>query len=485
MEQKLIHAASELPETKLEFDAIQAAPTARKGKLLWRPKTAIAACLALVLCVGLGSYAYAAEVKEYNAAVQFFADYGLSTEGLTRGEIKAVYRDIITESFTYGKTTEVILSKTTVGGYEIDQLPPRFSPEELEKLWESLHQSPRSGHRYEQDSNYDYDENGHRYWIGSTIRKYDDDDSLLWSYTTDCFQIEKYQEVSDGVILVGSKEVSWSSAHINFAYIAKLNHNGQLQWERLFRNDFDLDREYIAKVVENSDGSYAVFSRGDSNYLCLSQYTSDGEQLLFQKTEVGNYGIKNAVRLGDGYLVQLFSYGEGMFAKLVKVDAEGNVTDSFTYSDEEHSYCIQDMIEYGGKVYLSTYAVPKPNVAGNFHEIQTIMEYIISQKSWEIRESELTELVRQNYTAILLVCEPDSGVPEKFYSVTGSLGGALKVDENGQLIWDVESIGSTFYSPVTSSFIIGGVSLVFRYCFDASGLLISQEATGETAAFRR
>lgn len=485
MEQKLIHAASELPETKLEFGAIQAAPAARKGKMIWRPKLAIAACLALVLCLGLGSYAYAAEVKEYNAAVQFFADYGLSTEGLTRSQIKAVYRDIITESFTYGKTTEVILSKTTVGGYEIDQLPLQFSPEELEKLWESLYQSLRSGRRYEHDSSYDYDEKGHLHWIGSTIRKYDNNDSLLWSFTTDHFQIKDYQEVSDGVILIGRKEVSWSSARIDFSYIAKLNHSGQLQWEHLFRNDFDLNSEYIAKVVENSDGSYAVFSRGDSTYLCLSQYTSDGERTLFQKTEVGNYAIKNAVRLGDGYLVQLFSSREGVCANIVKVDRKGNVSDSFTYSDEEHSYCIQDTIEYGGKVYLSAYAVPKPNVAGDYREIQTILDYVFSQKNWEIPESKLTEMVRQNYTAMLLVCDPDSGVPQEFYSVTGALGGALKVDENDQLIWDVESVASTFFSPTTSSFTIGGVNLIFRHRFDASGSLISQEATGETAVFRR
>lgn len=76
------------------------------------------------------------EAKEYKAAVQFFNDYGMSTEGLTRGEIKEVYRDITTKSFTYSKTAEVIrnsISSDNIGGYEIVQDNP--TPEDIENLW--------------------------------------------------------------------------------------------------------------------------------------------------------------------------------------------------------------------------------------------------------------------------------------------------------------------------------------------------------------
>lgn len=51
--------------------------------------------------------AVAAEAKEYDTAVAFFEDNGLSTEGLSRSDLKAVYRDITTQSFTYGKTEEL------------------------------------------------------------------------------------------------------------------------------------------------------------------------------------------------------------------------------------------------------------------------------------------------------------------------------------------------------------------------------------------
>ena len=80
----------------------------------------------------------------------------------------------------------------------------------------------------------------------------------------------------------------------------------------------------------------------------------------------------------------------------------------------------------------------------------------------------LTPLARANYTAILLVCDSDIGKPQTFWSVEGSLGGALSVNGAGELEWDVESIESTF-TGAFSSFSIGGTCKVFRYIFDAKG----------------
>jgi hypothetical protein len=69
--------------------------------------------------------------------------------------------------------------------------------------------------------------------------------------------------------------------------------------------------------------------------------------------------------------------------------------------------------------------------------------------------------------------------------VQGSLGGRLSVNDAGQLAWDVESITSTFFSPATNSFTIGGTCKVFRYNFDTEGILTRQVDTGETVPYRR
>lgn len=143
------------------------------------------------------------------------------------------------------------------------------------------------------------------------------------------------------------------------------------------------------------------------------------------------------------------------------------------------------MAEFGGQVYLSAYAVPKQINGGGRHEIANILDYVFEKENWEISSEELTPLVRDNYTAVLLLCDPEGGAPETFYSVNGSLGGELNVNDAGKLVWDVESIVNTFFSPATSSFTIGGTCQIFRYTFDDTGTLLHQEDTGETAPYHR
>lgn len=118
------------------------------------------------------------------------------------------------------------------------------------------------------------------------------------------------------------------------------------------------------------------------------------------------------------------------------------------------------------------------------HELEDVVRYLFDN-IWKISSEELTPMVRDNYTALLLVCEPKTGKPQEFYSVKGSLGGKLSASDAGNLIWDVESITSTFFSPATNSFTIGGTSYVFRYSIDALGLLMSQEKTDEIVNFRK
>lgn len=494
MEQKLYDAAFKLPETSLPFETIQPAPKFSTVNRSWKAIASLAACVILLISIGFGSYAYAAEVKEYKEAVQFFNAYGLPTAGLTRGEIKAVYRDITTKSFTYSKTAEVIessLSTEQIGGYAI--LQEDSTPEDVENLWNHKNSSGGflldnpDGICYQYRSEYKEDSQlGVEILDRSYIEKYDGD-TLVWSVSVEKFSIMGYSIVTDGVIVYGGTD-TWSSVQNSYAWMAKIDTDGSLIWKHMLSHDFEED-EYIAAVLENADGSYAVISRGDLKYFCLSQYTADGKETYSQKTEVGNYGIWNAARLDDGYIVQLGSYITNEHARIVKVDRTGNITESFSYGSEDAYYYITDMIEFGGKIYLSAYAVPRladeDQSAGGRYEIAAVLNYLFDNSIWEISSEELTPMVRDNYTAILLVCDPSAGTPQEFYSATGSLGGNLSLSDSGNLLWDVESITSTYFSPATSSFTIGGTCYVYRYTFDDSGALISQEKTDEVSDYRR
>ena len=487
MEQRLYDTASMLPETNLDFSELQEKP--RKKRRTWKRAVSVAACLVLLMGMGFGIFAYAAEQREYNAAVAFFEENGLSTEGLSRSDIKAVYKDITTRSFTYSKTAEVIadsISANRIGGFEILQETP--TPEDVARLWDYSAGSFQDDHFRQEGIRYRYySENKEDPELGfdvhdkSFFEKYDGD-TLLWSVCITEYWVEGYSVVSDGVIAYGQTD-RWSTEQEYYACMTKIDPEGNVIWQRKLDNGFH--GEYIAEIIENKDGSYAVFSRGDLKCLCLSQYTAGGNRTVFKQAEVGNYWIQNAARLGDGYIVQLGSYMTNEHAKIVKVDYEGNITESFSYDGEDAYYYITDMIEFGDRIYLSAYCVPKledeSDHAGGRYEIAGILKQI----NWRISNEELTPIVRDHYTAMLLVCDPNVGTPQEFYSVEGSLGDTLSVNDEGLLSWDVSSITDSHFSLAANAYTIDIACYVFRYTFDCTGTLVSQEKTDETMGYWR
>lgn len=471
-------------------EAFRVEKTGRKG---FRRGVA-AACLAVVLLLGSGAFMIRAEAKEYRSAVMFFAENGLPTEGLTRAEIKAVYRDITTKSFTYGKTAEVI--RQAVPGFEIAQ--KEVTPEELSRWWERKDLVPADpdtfdpsvdprlgpGFRYIREEihgkNWD-DQTGS---FEKSILKCYRDRQLVWTAEFTDFWVRDCEHFA-GETVVWGQTPSISSVQKEYPWLAFVDESGKILWQKRFDHAFG--QEYVAAVLENSDGTFAVISRGDLKFVCLSCVDPNGNERSFAKTEVGNLGIWNAACLGDGYILHLGSYNEGDYAHLYRMDREGRLTQSFSYEDEECVYHITDMAEFAGQVYLSAYAVPETKGRFGRDEIGNILEDLLAREDhgMDISSQELTPLVRDNYTAVLLICDAESGEARTFWSVRGSLGGKLTVRDPERMEWDVESISSTFYSPATSSFTIGGVCDVFRYSFDATGRLTGQEETGETTQYRK
>lgn len=455
-----------------------------------------AACL--VLMAGIGGFAIAAEAKEYNAAVDFFEQNGLSAEGLSREDLKAVYRDITTNRFTNDKTVEVI--RRSVPGVEIFQHEP--TPEELSALWNSNFNAwsgPHTNAAAEYRIEYKYQPGGEYDILDKITVECLSGGKTLWEtdfpalgkeWGDDELYIDNCVMTSAGTAVWGQithwTEVTEDSKGNNLTYgwIARIDDSGCKLWERKLDHGFNY--EYIRAVLDNGDGTLAVISYVDYEYLCLSQYDTDGNELSFTKTQFSRISnILNAARLGDGYLVQLAGADEDDgHAHLAKLDRAGNVTDNFVYRSGECDYYITDMAEFEGNVYLSAYAVPKQTDEGGRHEIADILDYVFDGNNQEISSEELTPIVRDNYTAVLLLCDPNGGEPKNFYSVKGSLGGTLAV-ENDQLKWSVESIASTFFSPATNSFTIGGNCLVYRYSFDESGVIIGCEDTGEITQYAR
>ena len=442
-----------------------------------------AACLALVFAAGSAVYALTVEAGEYRTAMAFFEENGLSAEGLSRADVKAVYRDITTRSFTCSRTADVM--RQSVPGWEIRQAEP--TPEELAALWDRnvWRKNESAGEvSYHVDWQYALDEERGLEVVDKCLLECRRDGVLLWSAAFTDFCVEGTSRFG-GVTAVWGWNETFSTEETKYGWIALVDETGTVLWQRRLEHHFNW--EYIGTVLRRGDGTWAVFSRGDFKFLCLTLLNADGNELSCVKTPVGNLGIKNAALLGDGYVVQLINSLDHDTALLYWLDREGHVTDTCSYEADDCEYHLTDMIEFAGQIYLSGYAVPKQNDEGGRHEIAQVLDYVFSREDYGIgvTDEELTPIVRDNYTAVLLLCDPQGGSPKTFYSVKGSLGGRLSVNGEGLLEWDAESVTTTFFSPATSSFTIGGSCKVFRYTFDSAGVLIGEWDTGETAPYRR
>lgn len=446
-----------------------------------------AVCAAISL--GIGGYAIAEDAREYNSAVEFFEANGLSSEGLNRADLKAVYRDITTNSFTNGKTAEVF--RNSIEGTEILQSEP--SPDELEFFWNTNVNANAYAYTKETPVKYSVD------YVGSKTGddhekvtvKCEKDGAVLWTadfpnfgtrWEDDDLYVEQAQFISGKTAVIGStvhyREVTAGSKSngVSHSFLTMIDNSGNKLWTYSFDHGFDW--EYVYKIVENGDHLICL-GVGDNDCLFVTELDKNGNEVNFKKTKIdGIRDVRNAVKLGSGYLAQIWTDdGE----RLVKIDADGNVTENYFYESDDCDYSIVDMAEFEGEVYLSAYSFPKGE-GGGYAEYSSLREAIASRNSDQ--PLDVTEPVRDFYTAVLLICDPNGGKPETFWAAKNALGGDLDVSD-GKLIWDVKSIVNAGISPYTGSFFLVGNCKVYRYTFDASGKLTNCEDTGKYVPFAR
>ncbi len=434
----------------------------------------VAACLALAVSIGTMSVMLPARKK---TPAEWKSE---NVKTIT----ETVSRNITLTRHSGDNPAEVI--RLSVPGVEILREEP--APEDSAATWDGNQSS--TGIKYQW--NYEYQPGAEYFEWDKVIVECQRNGKTLWktefptlgkNWGDDEFSVRDCIMTSAGTAVWGER-THWSvvtedskSNSLDYGWLARIDDSGNKLWQRELNHGFNY--EHISAVLDNGDGTWAVFSDGDFEYLCLTQFDINGNELSFQKTKVDGISYLKAVRLGDGYLVCV-----GGANNIVKLNHSGNLIGNFLYESDDCDYHIMDMAEFEGNVYLSAYAVPKQTDEGGRHEIANILDYVFSKENWVISSEELTPIVRENYTAVLLVCDPKGGEPKSFCSAKGALGGTLSVEDN-QLKWNEESIVSTFFSPYTNSFSIGGNCKVYGYSFDKSGSLVGCEDTGKTAGFTR
>ena len=446
--------------------------------------------LLTVTCCSI--YAVADESREYREAAAFFEQHALSTDGYSRKEIKLIYRDIITGTFTYEKTAQAIEAR--VGGYEILQGTP--TPEELELLWNYKDLNPSGMDHEGFDANGEVAPTGISYRYKNQVRYVETADEacavlekyrdgvLEWSKTLQSFSIEEVAFTENYVICRGSSPSGF--------VVKLLDDGGEELWQKTLSVDL-LPR----KLIVEADGFSVVCSDSyDFGLYCYSwqgrrtvKATGDYSRLLGRLNEA--YSFRNAEKLGENFVIQLCNSDMSDF--FIKVDREGTLLAVFSYRSEYETYYFTDVVEYCGSLYLSGYAVPR-SVGGALsygNELETLKETVKAGGA-PLSNADTVQLLTEQYTAILMRCDSSTGQTQAFYSVKGALGGKISMDAQYNLVWRVESIADAYClfentSPIEPEITVffKGICAVRSYIFDWRGFFLREEQAGESVPFER
>ena len=491
-------AVGNLPDALLEeAQRFESAAEARKsgsgsdakrtGKFRWG---IAAACLILLIAVSLSAVYVAAEAEEYREAETFFQDNNLSMEGLTRSEVKAVYRDIVTKSFTNSKTAEVL--RTSVPVFELTVSEPAPTPEQLARIWDWNNRgqaaTDHTGYYY----SISYEEPADTFDEWTSVVTCKRDDAECWTVRFPSCSLEGGIHTVQGTCLWGLDSTPWSqeppqSADDYPKYRARvifLDESGAVLSDQLLGNG--VKWESVEAVLDNGDGTVAVLSIADWKDLCFAQMQPDGTILQFRKTGIGQARITAAIRFGDGYLISCSkSYSDPEQAQtIIKLTAAGEIDSEFQMKGDGICYRFETLAEIDGQFYLSGYTYPDETDAGGRNEIALLLKPIF--ESGQVpTEQEMTQLSRENFSAVLLLCSPDGKEPQFFYQVPGAFGGAVTADGEGNVVWEVRDIVTTEISLYTSSHTVSVRCRVLSFTLGENGEVLSEKDTGTGYSFLR
>lgn len=433
------------------------------------------------------------QAKNYRDAVEFFEKYELPSEDLSKDEITEVYFDIIKGTFSLEKTEQVIHKRVLI--HDITQ--DITASGQIDDLWEKIKNSEQDvvydeGVSFEAQWNYDYTEEPK-----SIFAKYENG-TEKWRIDID-FKICDFYAAEECIVLSGHDIVTSydekgrpSSSGTPRVTVADMQ--GEILWEYKFQHGYECE-SYVKMAV--CEQSITVFSQAEDVFMITSfDYTGN---CLKHMT---NNELLDFCEDIDGYIQQMESYGEYIYVKIVssksegywnptyymiKIDNEGHISEAINYTADGMRYDIENMIEFNGKLYLNGFAYESKEGEWVIDAVEKAASEILGGNIFEEFTSEESEELKQRtreiMSAVLLVCDAETGTIQEAYSVKGSKGGKLSINDEKNLIWEVDSISEVYFQPYMSSHIFDIYCQVYRYTFDGSGMLIDSDRTNKEEHF--
>lgn len=464
-------AASVLPHAAEEKSAPQR--KLRKAPAVYIPL--------LLLIIGLTVYAAAAGAHEYKTAVEFFEENRISTEKLTREEIRTVYRDITKKTYSSEKTLEILENYAVEF---ISEDPGTLSRDELDALWDKV------THRDELRE-------GNTFAVGGGITYsvfWDSSEKEFVPGNTENGSVPLYTETGDGVSEVTEEpgipdEVNSGGTYYPVKYLVKRQDGKEIWRVRLPHDEIDYaDTDTLCECGENilvpgcvngfgtwhenacvicfdKNGKKLWSYRDNTEGLSYTSAVTDGEKIwllgsgamdsgyktLFTVLDLNGRELLNvpdapenylrydaSAKIGDRILVRIFTNGKW---RLCAYSLTGERLDCYSYSEDGVMYEIRDIVSAGGLVFLSTDrpARTEEEFGNCFYQVMKDLSYKNSAANGEEPlqdDGRLLSLISEQHTAILLTVT-ENGTVERAYEVKNSKPGTLSTDENGNVIWQV------------------------------------------------
>ena len=435
----------------------------------------IAACIALVAAVLVGCYV--AEKVEYDAAVKFFDLNDFDTEGLSRDDIKRVYRDFTTERFAYNDSYELLESNRstdTVAGVDISIMNSAndLNNSEIGAIGSGRYDSRIRGD-IPADTDYFFDKGFSKEVAGKPI----------WHFGFD-HEYENYC-VAGGKVLLWGEEVDDPEHCYMHTYLALLDDkDGKAIWEKKLESSYHFCDDPTALLTD--DGRIAVLTIEtddrfhEEKYLEFRELNLKGEVVTSHEQREDDLVFTDYLTaLSDGWLAELqyesidaeLENSVILVPRLTKFSRQGEIESEWTLTEENMGnllYEIKEITEYDEKIFLSI---------GMSEQVMTIPDDTDYETLEDGFSDKWRDYVRERYQSTLYVLDSNSGKPEQFYSVGGTLAGDLRVDDNGNLVWQVGRIVKCGYAPWANSYSLYGITRRYDYTFDSDKNLLKQERT--------
>lgn len=465
--------------------------------LLRRPALAAAVALS-VIGVGAGAVA-GVDLYRYNTASDFFADYRLSTDGISRSDLWEVYRDVVTGQFSLPATGQMLQSNAGLSPSD------SLSAEEAESLWEGwkdthmpsdgvfgegvtidtpysiqiIHNdltagtqqslpAPRNSFFFTPNAqaekrlnptdvtypipdymSYDYTKSD-----TELILQRKDGDSILWSLSLgklDYVYLSRLTVTEDCVVAVGYERDGTERRYRVFM----ISPRGELIKSVPLGTDTEPE-SLLYTLCEKNTVTLFTCAGEDSGRIRRTVYELSGDATESTLSTLPHGRISNVrqvIPLGDGHLLVATLPDAIEQNVLYRMNAMGEITDCYTLEDgglSAQSYTdpfdlhIDRIQESNGYLYISITGTSATRLSrvvswcnGYLHSAEDswLGSEILSGLNYGIPKDELAHRVRACYRAFLMVCDPAT---MEILSVT-VMDGAYPTEHQGSAIPSIET----------------------------------------------